>query len=119
MSDRLAAVLGRRASLRVYAHEDEARKAGMWFAAAAGNELAAGWWKKKGYPLQRAMAETPGSVGGFLVPVEMMDAIIALRELRGVFRRNARPVRMQADAAEVTRRTGGLTAYFTAEGASI
>jgi HK97 family phage major capsid protein len=52
---------------------------------------------------------------GFLVPTEMMDSIIDLREEFGVFRQNAQLVPMSSDTLDWPRRSGGLTAYFTAE----
>lgn len=80
-----------------------------------GNAEAAEWCKNNGIPLVRAAAEGVNSAGGVLVPEEMMNAIIILRETFGVFRRECRVVPMGRDTLNWPRRTGGLTAYFTGE----
>jgi HK97 family phage major capsid protein len=49
-----------------------------------------------------------------LVPEEMMNEIIVLRETYGVFRKECRVVPMGRDTLNWPRRTGGLTAYFMA-----
>src|SRR5205823_2644251 len=102
--------------IRAFHDEAAAQKAGKWFYAISGHDGAAAWSEKHGYPLVRAASEGLNSGGGFLVPAEVETALIALLEERGVFRRNAQIVTMGADTTTRPRRTGGLTAYFTAEG---
>src|SRR6266446_4754582 len=105
------------ARARVYKNENDARRAGNWFAAVAGNEWAA---KRNDLPIVKAAGEGINSAGGVLVPGEIETAIIELRDVRGVFRSavgGGSP--MKSDNDTVPRRTGGLTAYFTAEGAAI
>ena len=59
------------------------------------------------------------SAGGVLVPAEVLNAIIALRETYGVFRRECRVVPMSADALDVPRRTGGFTTGFFGENTAL
>lgn len=67
---------------------------------------------------QFAHVENINTSGGFLVPPEFENDLIILREIFGVFRRNAKKVPMGSDVKSIPRRTGGLTAYFTAETAA-
>src|SRR6185437_11833849 len=57
--------------------------------------------------------------GGFLVPPEFGNDMIILREMFGVFRRNAKIVPMTSDTRSDPRRKSGLTAYFTSEASQI
>lgn len=96
--------------------EAAAYKTGMWLKATMfGNEQAQQWCRENGVMLVRAQSEGVNSAGGFLVPEEMMNSIIVLRETYGVFRKNARIVPMGRDTLNWPRRTGGLTAYFVGE----
>ena len=69
--------------------------------------------------LVRAMGENTNEGGGASVPPEFSNDLIDLREMYGVFRRNAKIVPMNSDTLLIPRRTGGLTAYFVAEAGSI
>lgn len=60
--------------------------------------------------------EAINSAGGALVPAAMEDAIIVRRNRAGVFRRNARLVRMGSDAQSTPRRTSDVVASFVSEG---
>jgi HK97 family phage major capsid protein len=77
---------------------------------------AAAFCKENGIVLSRAMSEGVNESGGFLVPEEFGNDLIDLREIYGVFRRNAKMVPMSSDTRSDPRRTGGLTAYFEGEG---
>lgn len=59
-----------------------------------------------------AASTTSNTAGGFLVPEETEDAIIALRNAAGVFRQNARSRSMGSDIRNLPRRTGGYTVGF-------
>jgi HK97 family phage major capsid protein len=59
------------------------------------------------------------SKGGAVVPDEMSQAIIDLREMYGVMRQLLRVVPMNSDTLTVPRRTGGVTAYFVGENTQI
>ncbi len=102
---------------KVFASEKAARRAGIWFCAAAGQD----WAKERNeLGLTKALAENVNSAGGFLVPQEISDRIIELRDGRGIFRQNAFIESMTSDSTSVPRRlTGGITAFFTNEGVAI
>jgi HK97 family phage major capsid protein len=105
------------ARAKVYKNEDDARRAGNWFAAVAGDEYAL---RQNVLPLVRAASEGVNSAGGFLVPAAISDKIIELRDVRGIFRSAAGGATpMNSDADFIPRRVGGLTAYFTQEAAAI
>lgn len=109
----------RHGSLRAYRGEnaeEQAFRAGQFFAATLwGNERAREWCQEHGMDIRAAQSTTSDSAGGHLVPVEMEQAIINLREEYGVFRREAKVVPMASDTKTVPRRTSGLTAYFVSD----
>ena len=99
---------------------DQAYTAGMWFKAVIfNNEEAIDWCKTRGIAVTKAQGEGVDSMGGFLVPEELLANIIVLRELYGVFRRECTVVPMGSDTLNWPRRVGGLTAYWTAESTTI
>ena len=104
---------------KVFRDEKAAKRAGIWFCAAAGQEWAVKANERDGFPLVKALAEGVGTSGGFLVPPELSDRIIELRDLRGVFRQNAYVEPMTSDSISVPRRVTGLSAFFTAENAAV
>jgi HK97 family phage major capsid protein len=65
----------------------------------------------RGLDLERAQSESSNEAGGFLVPAEFLADFIDLRERYGVFRRNARVVKMTRQQQDSLRRKGGLKAY--------
>lgn len=69
--------------------------------------------------LTKAQNEGTGSAGAFLVPEQTETNIIRLVEEYGIFPKYAQRVPMARDLMNVPRRTGGVTATFTQEGASI
>lgn len=68
-----------------------------------------------GYNEKRVMVEAVGASGGALVPTEMEQAIINIRNKYGMARQECRQIDMGSDTMEIPRRTGGLTAYFPSE----
>ena len=88
------------------------------FLGANAGQRTLGYLSKRGIDF-RAMSESVNSGGGFLVPDEFSNAIVDLRETYGVFRRECRVLPMSRDTITIARRAGGVTAYFTAEGAAI
>jgi len=94
-----------------------AYRSGMWLMASVyGNEKARRWCAERGIDTeQRVMQTGVGTLGGVLVPVEMEQSIIDLRESYGLARRLARRRPMMSDTKSVPRRTGGITAYFIDE----
>ena len=97
--------------------------AGMWVRGCIGNPRARQWCSERGIAFQdievRAQEESTLTAGGYLVPDQVDNAMIDLKEQRGIFRQYARVSPMTSDKKVRMRRTGGLTAYFTAEGGTI
>ena len=100
------------------AAEQRAERAGNWLKSLVGDERARAWCARNAVTLVKASNETMGTAGGFLVPQAFDDAIIAVRDKVGAFRRaEVRPV--DSFDSVRPRRIGGLTASFVAEGAPI
>lgn len=98
---------GRSAEYRAY-------RAGMWARATLFSDpRAQHWCLSNGVQLapdvRNAMSTTSNPDGGFLVPDEMAEAIIDLREEYGVFRRECRVWPMGSDTLMIPRRSGGIT----------
>lgn len=101
--------------------ETEARyhRAGQWLLAAIyHNEKAVNWCKTNGVAITKAAGEGIGSSGGFLVPSDLANAILDIRDSYGAFRRRARIVPMASDTTTVPRRPGGTGAFFIGENVS-
>ncbi|MDH3636848.1 MAG: phage major capsid protein [Gammaproteobacteria bacterium] len=99
--------------LRGFRSEEDAYRAGKWARAMfLGDRKAATWCGEHG---MRVMTESVFTKGGALVPTEMENAIIDLREEYGVARQLLRVVTMGSDTLTVPRRAGGVTAYFVDE----
>lgn len=69
--------------------------------------------------LVRGQVENNDTLGGYLVPDELSNQIVALREEYGVIRRLARVIPMSSDILKVPLSPAGPTAYFVDEAASI
>lgn len=80
-----------------------------------GRKAARDWCDKKSVPIIRAAGEGIGSAGGFLVPLELENAILDLRDAYGAFRRRACVWPMGSDSSVFPRRTGTASAYFLGE----
>jgi HK97 family phage major capsid protein len=92
----------------------------MWLRASLlGDDWALDWCHNHDMRVTRAAGEGVNSAGGFLVPMEIENSIIELRDSAGVFRANASVRQMGSDIRYFPRRVGGLTAFFTAENAVI
>jgi HK97 family phage major capsid protein len=103
--------------------EVEARyeRSAQWLLATVwGRKTARDWCERKGVMIKAATGEGIGSQGGFLVPVELENAILDLRDTYGAVRRRARVWPMASDVSKFPRRvaTGGAAGYFFAEGAA-
>jgi HK97 family phage major capsid protein len=81
-------------------------------------ERAERFCREQGVALERAHTASVNESGGFLVPAEFTSDFIDLRERYGVFRRNARVVRMGREDLHSLRRRGGLKAYPLGAGES-
>ena len=96
---------------------EAAYRSGQWLRAAVGGvESARKWCAERGINVeQRVMTTESGSGGGYLVPDEMEQAVIDLRESYGLARRLARRRPMATDTKSIPKRAGGVTAYFVNE----
>ncbi len=101
--------------------EEAAYRSGMWLAAAIFNkDWAHKWLRENGIELYqqlesgqvRVMTGNTLAAGGALIPVEMEQAVIDLRDEYGVARKLVRVRPMGSDQKSIPRRKGGLTAYF-------
>lgn len=98
--------------------EDQAYAAGQWFFATFFNRSdSAEWCKNNGIMIQRAQGEGVDQAGGFLVPEQMMDTIITLRESYGVFRQQCQLIPMARDTLNWPRLASDLSAAFVGENA--
>jgi HK97 family phage major capsid protein len=96
------------------------QRVGKWLRAAfLGDSVAMRWCGVHTVPVLRAQHEGGDIPGGFLVPQEIERQIVAVRDVAGVFRQNARVIPMGSDERTIPRRTGGVTAYFVGENAQI
>jgi len=110
---------GKLKSFRGADADAKAYAAGQFFLATMGrNERAQQWCKDHGIQV-RAMSEGTDTAGGYLVPLQMEQTIIDLREEYGVFRQFAAVSPMSSDTKTVPRRASGLTAYYVGEGSEI
>lgn len=93
--------------------DQRAYRAGMWARSAIFRDQRAMQWcinNGLGLDIRNAtMSTTSNPDGGFLVPDEMSQAIIDLRETYGVFRQNCRVWPMGSDTLLIPRRAGGVT----------
>ncbi len=89
---------------------------GQTILAAMGNK-SAGQWITDRYG-RKAQSEGNNSLGGFLVPEELDEAIIDLRAEHGKFRANTRVLNMSRDVLQINRRVSGLTAVAIGENGS-
>ena len=93
--------------------EESAYRRGMWVRAAFFRDNKAEQWiAEHGV---RQGVEGVFSKGGAIVPDEMSQAIIDLRETFGMARQILRVVPMNSDSMLIPRRTGGVTAVFVGE----
>jgi HK97 family phage major capsid protein len=101
--------------------EEKAFLAGMFFIGALlKDNKAIGWCKSHGIDMdfRAALGENQNQLGGVLVPEEVEQTVIDLREKYGVARQECKVTPMMSDTKTVPRRTGGLTAYFVDENPS-
>jgi len=98
--------------------EERAERAGHWLKALAGSDASRKWCIENRMPLTKASNESVNTAGGFLVPIELDEAIIRVVETLGAFRNaDMRPAR--SDNKIRPRRVNGLVASFVSEGDAI
>lgn len=100
---------------------------GMWAMAvrSKGTGRAADWCRDNGLyfeadverrAVEKAMSESVGTAGGYLVPDVFVPDLIRLVEQYGAARSVLRATPMTRDSITIPRRTGGLMAYYVGEG---
>lgn len=100
--------------------ELKAYTSGQWIRASLFNDFRAQrWCETHGVAFRAALSEGTNTAGGYLVPDEMAQAIIDLREEYGVFRKEARITAMGRDHMIIPRRTAGVSAVFVGENSSL
>lgn len=129
--NRVPATARRHGPLKAFknAGAEMAERAGMWAAATIyGNAKAAKWCVDNGVTVERGSLDAdsggPGATlntadnarGGYFVPTEVDYGIQELALAYGIFRRFAELVSMMSGTRDTPRWTGGMTAYFVAEG---
>ena len=72
------------------------------------------WCREHGVEI-RVQTEGVNTAGGFIVPDELEQTIIDLKEKYGMFQANAFKMPMGSDHMNIPRRAGGVTAYFVGE----
>lgn len=103
--------------LRGFATEEAAFKAGQWVMASIyGNQKAQRWCADH---YVRAASTSSLSGGGAVVPEEMSQAVIDLRNQYGVARQLCRVIPMASDTLTVPRRVSGVTAYAVGQNQEI
>ena len=84
-----------------------------------GNDSATRWCNVNGLQVNNLMSSGENAKGGFVVPDEMSQTLIRLREERGVFPQFANRVPMGADIIRIPRLLADVTAQWAGEGAEI
>lgn len=98
------------------AHEAAFKAGHFLLASVFGNAKSANWCRENGLVVERAASEGVNSAGGYLVPEEMENQIIVLRNSYGLARRDVRVVPMGRDTITTPKLVSGLTMYFVGEG---
>jgi HK97 family phage major capsid protein len=95
-------------------------RAGKWLLASIYERKdARDWCDRKGIGFAKAQSEGIGTGGAFLVPTELENAILDLRDAFGAFRRRTCVWPMGSDSSVFPRRTGTASAFFIGEGATV
>jgi len=104
--------------LQAFDNQEDAYRAGLWFKAAFLNDKEASRLCND-YGIFNTATEDVDSQGGYLVPTELSDAIIAIRNRAGVARQLCKVVGMSSDVLNIPKVTAGLTVDYPAEAAAI
>lgn len=84
-----------------------------------GSEPAQRFCQQNGLQVNGLMSSSDNAKGGFIVPDEMSQTLIRIREERGVFPQFANRIPMGADIIRIPRLLTDVTAYWTGEGVEI
>lgn len=107
--------------LKCFKTKKDAFDSGMWLRAIVGKEWnrpdasAETHVRRLGWEVSNVGTEGTGSLGGYLVPAPLSEALIDVRERAGVMRSLVRVMPMTADTLTVNRRASGLTVYGGSE----
>lgn len=101
------------------AGEEAGFRSGMWARAAIWGDQRAQQWCIDNSVDYRAQSEANFAKGGALVPEQLSNVIIDLREEYGLARRLLRVYPMSGDTLSINRRKTGVTAYFVGEAAEV
>jgi len=96
---------------------EAAYRSGKWIQAQLLGDVDARRWCERHdiHTEERVMVEGVIAKGGAVVPDELDQQIVVLREKYGVIRQNSRIVPMASDTKNVSRQTDGFTPYFVGE----
>lgn len=97
---------------------EDAYRAGQFILAVAGNRKAKAWCKEH-QPIKNAHTTGDNTSGGFLVPDPLEAAIIAYRQMFGVFSQYAQPWTMTDGVQNVPKLAGEMTSYYVGENVTI
>jgi HK97 family phage major capsid protein len=84
-----------------------------------GSQSASRWCDDHGLKVNASLSTGDNSKGGFITTDEMQNALVRLREERGVFPRYANSFPMGADIVKVPRLLSDVTAYWVGESSEI
>lgn len=119
--------------LKAFKSEADAFRVGSWFMALNAHSAAKRYCVDNGIGFElvpkdgrmisggrevRAMTETINTAGGVLAPSELVRAVIALREQRGLLRKVLNPIPMASEVATIPKRVSGFTVAYAAHGVS-
>jgi len=101
--------------------EERAYRAGQWYRGNVFNDAESRRWCKDHGVETREQSNHGGmgTLGGALLPQEVLDQVIVLVNEYGQFTPNVRTVTMNSETLAIPRRAGGLSAYFVNENASL
>jgi HK97 family phage major capsid protein len=114
-------VLVRQSKLKAFKNEREAYQAGMWFRSIVSrlynrdDKVADLYCLRHGMDISNAAYEGSGVAGGYLVPPQISQTIIDVRERVGIARQVCQIQPMTSDMVSIPKRAGGLTVYYPAE----
>jgi HK97 family phage major capsid protein len=114
-------VLVRTAKLKAFKNEREAYSAGMWYRSISSrlygrdDKPADQYCLKHGLDISNASYEGSGSAGGYLVPPQISQTIIDVRERVGIARQVCEIQPLTSDMLSLPKRSGGLTVYYPNE----
>ena len=99
--------------------EERAHRAGQWYRGYVFSDAESRRWCKDHGVESRAQSEGSATLGGALLPAEVLDQVIVLVNEYGKFVQNVRTVTMNNETLAIPRRAGGLTTYWVNENAAV